>query len=120
MQILSKQRPDEIMSVFKFFGFIANDRRFPPPNQQTREDSYSFSLYSTFSGTSRTHAGIVASFRFFSKRFSPILILLLRGTSKNEGIPEVTAGNVALLGERARLNRFQKEEFMGSSNIRQA
>jgi hypothetical protein len=70
MQILSKQPLDEIMSVFKFFGFIANNHRFPPPNQQTREDSYSFSLYSTFSGTSRTHARIMASFRFFSKRFS--------------------------------------------------
>src|SRR6516225_4294152 len=98
MQILSKQRLDEIMSVFKFFGFIANDHQFPPPNQQTREDSYSFSLYSTSSSTSRTHAGIMASFDSFRKGFPPILILLLRATSKNEGIPEdfsSTQGNHA-------------------------
>jgi len=31
------------------------------------------------------------TFRFFSERFPAILILLLRGTPKNEGIPEGAA-----------------------------
>jgi len=33
------------------------------------------------------------TFRFFSERFPAILILLLRGTPKNEGIPEDRNGN---------------------------
>src|SRR6516225_857050 len=91
MQIFSKQRLHEIMRVFKFFGFIADNHRFPPPNQCTGEDSYSFSLYSTFYRTSCTCARIMPTFRFFSERFPAILILLLRGTPKNEGIPEPSA-----------------------------
>src|SRR5215467_8288955 len=93
MQILSEQRLNEIMSVFKFFGSIANDHRLPLPNQQTGEDSYSSNLYSTFSHTPPACTRFISSFRFFSERFSALLILLLRGTAKNEGIPERLHGN---------------------------
>src|SRR5215467_9763336 len=88
MQILSEQRLNEIMSVFKFFGSIANDHRLPLPNQQTGEDSYSSNLYSTFSRTPPARARFIGSFRFFSEKFAALLILLLRATAKNEGIPE--------------------------------
>src|SRR5262245_36938338 len=88
MQILSEQRLNEIMSVFKFFGSIANDHRLPLPNQQTGEDSSSSNLYSTFSRTPPARAHFIGSFRFFSEKFAALLILLLRATAKNEGIPE--------------------------------
>ena|SRR5215470_5444749 len=89
MQILSEQRLNEIMSVFKFFGSIANDHRLPLPNQQTGEDSSSSNLYSTFSRTPPARAHFIGSFRFFSEKFAALLILLLRATAKNEGIPEL-------------------------------
>src|SRR5215472_424765 len=92
MQILSEQRLNEIMSVFKFFGSIANDHRLPLPNQQTGEDSYSSNLYSTFSRTPPARARFIGSFRFFSEKFAALLILLLRATAKNEGIPEDPEG----------------------------
>src|SRR5215831_11838983 len=93
MQILSEQRLNEIMSVFKFFGSIANDHRLPLPNQQTGEDSYSSNLYSTFSRTPPARARFIGSFRFFSEKFAALLILLLRGTAKNEGIPKPLPSN---------------------------
>jgi hypothetical protein len=89
MQIFGEQRLDEIMSVFKFSGSIANNHRLPPPNQHTGEDSYSSNLYSTFSHPPHACAHFIGSFRFFSERFFALLILLLRGTAKNEGILEL-------------------------------
>src|SRR6516162_3365225 len=93
MQILSEQRLNEIMSVFKFFGSIANDHRLPLPNEHTGEDSYSSNLYSTFSHTPYACVHFIGSFRFFSEKFSALLILLLHGTAKNEGIPEINANH---------------------------
>src|SRR5215469_4828903 len=96
MQILSEQRLNEIMSVFKFFGSIANDHRLPLPNQQTGEDSSSSNLYSTFSRTPPARARFIGSFRFFSEKFAALLILLLRATAKNEGIPEMMTRTMAI------------------------
>jgi hypothetical protein len=94
MQILSEQRLNKIMSGLNSLALLRH--RLPLPNQQTGQDSYSSNLYSTFSRTPPARARFIGSFRFFSEKCSALLILLLRGTAKNEGIPEVINSSPSL------------------------
>src|SRR5215469_1402080 len=88
MQILSKQRLDEIMSVFKFFGFIANNHRFPRRISRQGKTPTRLVCIQLFPAHHALMPVLWPPFDSFRKGFPPILILLLRGTSKNEGIPE--------------------------------
>src|SRR5215470_4365514 len=54
MHILSKQRLDGIVGIFKFCDSITNNHWPPPPNQHMGQDSHSFNLRSTFYRTSYT------------------------------------------------------------------